>query len=129
VDNQHPPILPHLYPEPVTEWRQLIDAFNAAWNAHDLAAALDLCTDDIAFETTFPAPDGRRVEGRDAVAEEWRPVFAQTHAHFEFEEIFVAGDRIVQRWRYDWGDGHVRGVDVMAVRDGRIGDKLSYVKG
>jgi len=81
------------------------------------------------FETTFPAPDGRRVEGRHAVAREWEPVFAQTHARFEFEEIFGAADRIVQRWRYDWGDGHVRGVDVLALRDGRIGEKLSYVKG
>jgi uncharacterized protein (TIGR02246 family) len=107
----------------------LIEAFNAAWNTHDLDAALDLCTEDVVFETTFPAPDGRRVEGRDAVREQWRPVFADPHGRFDFEEIFTAGDRLVQRWRYDWGSGHVRGVDVMRVRDGRIAEKLSYVKG
>jgi hypothetical protein len=28
----------------------------------------------------------------------------------------------------DWG-GHVRGVDVMQLRDGRVAEKLSYVKG
>jgi hypothetical protein len=26
-------------------------------------------------------------------------------------------------------DGHVRGVDVLRVRDGRVAEKLAYVKG
>ena len=107
----------------------LIHAFNAAWNAHDLNAALDLCTEDLVFETTNPAPDGRRIAGRAAVREEWLPIFAETHGRFDFEEIFAAGDRVVQRWRYDWGSGHIRGVDVLTVRDGRIAEKVSYVKG
>ena len=38
------------------------------------------------------------------------------------------------RWRYMWGteasqQDHVRGVDVYRVRDGKIAEKLSYVKG
>src|SRR6266540_6610419 len=103
----------------------VLDSFNAAWNAHDLTAALDLCTADVVFESTDPAPDGRRFAGRDAVAEVWRPVFANPRGRFEFEEIFAAGDRLVQRWRYDWGGGHVRGVDVLRLRDGRIVEKLS----
>ena len=45
-----------------------------------------------------------------------------------------AGDRAVLRWRYGWaGDdgtpGHVRGVDVLRLRDGKVAEKLSYVKG
>ena len=32
-------------------------------------------------------------------------------------------------WRYDYGSGHVRGVDVFTVRDGLVAAKLSYVKG
>ena len=48
---------------------------------------------------------------------------------FDFEEIVAAADRVVQRWRYDWGSGHVRGVDLLHLRDGRIAEKLSYVKG
>lgn len=111
------------------EVTRLVDRFNAAWNAHDLSAAIGLCTDDVVFESTDPAPDGRRVEGAAAVREEWRPIFEQATGRFEGEEMFVAGDRVVQRWRYDWGSGHVRGVDVMTVRDGRIAAKLSYVKG
>jgi ketosteroid isomerase-like protein len=107
----------------------LIDAFNAAWNARDLAAALALCTPDIVFESTDPAPDGRRFEGAAAVGDCWRPVFETEGAHFDFEEIFVAGDRVVQRWRFGWDGGHVRGVDVITIRDGKVAEKLSYVKG
>ena len=109
--------------------RTLVDAFNAAWNAHDLSVAVELCTEDVVFETTGPAPDGRRVEGRAAVREVWRPIFDQLQGRFDFEEIVVAADRVVQRWRYDWGSGHVRGVDLLHLRDGRIAEKLSYVKG
>jgi hypothetical protein len=36
---------------------------------------------------------------------------------------------VVARWRYEWGDGHVRGVDVFRVRDGLVAEKLAYVKG
>lgn len=108
--------------------RSVIDAFNDAWNTHDLEAALDLCTADVVFESTDPAPDGVRHEGRDAVRATWEPIFAG-RGHFDFEEILAFDDRIVQRWRYDWGDGHVRGVDVITLRDGLICEKLSYVKG
>jgi ketosteroid isomerase-like protein len=107
----------------------LMDAFNAAWNAHDLAAAIELCAEDVVFETTFPAPDGRRVVGRAAVQEEWLPIFGDTDGQFDFEEIFAADDRVVQRWCYAWATGHVRGVDVITLRAGRIAEKLSYVKG
>ena len=112
----------------MTEVRELIDAFNAAWNAHDLPAALALCTPDVVFESTDPAPDGGRFEGLDAVRDVWRPVF-DAGGRFAFEEVTVLGDRVVQRWRFDWGTGHVRGIDLITVRDGRVAVKLSYVKG
>jgi len=50
-------------------------------------------------------------------------------ARFELEELFACGDRCTTRWRYSWGDGHIRGVDVFRVRDGKVAEKLSYVKG
>jgi ketosteroid isomerase-like protein len=112
-----------------TDAYALAEAFNAAWNAHDLDAALDLCVPDVVFETTNPAPDGRRCAGLDAVRGAWEPVFAEHRGYFDIEELFVAGDRIVQRWRYDWGSGHVRGVDLLTLRDGKVAEKLSYVKG
>lgn len=113
-----------------TDPRTVLDAFNAAWNAHDLAAAIDLCDDGIVFESTDPAPDGRRFVGKEAVRDAWSGVFAQENGRFEIEEVLPStGDRLVQRWRYDWGTGHVRGVDVMTLRAGLIVEKLSYVKG
>jgi ketosteroid isomerase-like protein len=108
---------------------ELIERFGNAWNDHDLDAALALCTDDIAFESTGPAPDGMRAEGQHDVREAWRPIFADEAARFTTEDLIVAGDRVVSTWRYDWADGHVRGVDVMRVRGGKVAEKLSYVKG
>ena len=59
----------------------------------------------------------------------WRPIFENPNSVFEAEETFAAGDRVVQLWRYSWGDGHVRGVDVFRVRGDKVAEKLSYVKG
>lgn len=110
---------------------EVLDRFTEAINAHDIEAVMALCTEDIVFESTDPAPDGRRHEGSDAVRAVWEAMLASTPAaHFAVEEQFTAGDgRAVVRWRYTWGDGHVRGVDVLRVRDGRIAETLSYVKG
>jgi ketosteroid isomerase-like protein len=108
---------------------KLLDAFGAAWNDHDLDAALALTTDDIVFESTSPSPDGERSEGRDAVRAAWAPIFADTNARFETEDLVIAGDRAFSRWTYRWDGGHVRGVDVFAFRDGLVAEKFSYVKG
>jgi SnoaL-like domain len=60
----------------------------------------------------------------------WAEFFASSGAAtFETEEQIVCGDRVIVRWRYVWGEGHVRGVDVFRVRDGLVAEKLSYVKG
>lgn len=107
----------------------LIDRFNAAWNDHDLDAALSMVTDDCVFESTAPFPDGSRAEGKAEVGAAWRPIFDDAASHFDTEEAFVAGDRFVQRWRYSWDGGHIRGVDVFRIRDGKVAEKLSYVKG
>jgi ketosteroid isomerase-like protein len=110
---------------------QLLDRFTDAMNRHDIDAVMALCTEDIVFESTDPAPDGVRHEGREAVRSAWGQMVASTPAaRFAVEEQFACGDgRAVVRWRYDWGDGHVRGVDVLRVRDGRIAETLAYVKG
>jgi len=109
--------------------RALVDEFNAAWGDHDLDAALALVTDDCLFDATGPAPDGTAHRGKDAVRAAWAPIFADAAASFTTEDAFVADDRWVQTWRYDFAGGHIRGVDVIEVRDGKISAKLSYVKG
>ena len=107
----------------------VVERFGAAWGGHDLDACLALVTDDCVFDATGPAPDGTRCEGKDAIRTAWQPIFDDTASNFEAEETFAAGDRVVQRWRYSWSDGHIRGVDVFRVRDGLVAEKFSYVKG
>ena len=92
-------------------------------------------TDDVIFENTYPSPDGERFEGQAPVRRFWEKLIEGTpSAHFDAEELFAVDDRVVVRWRYTWkGDdgieGHVRGVDLFRVRDGKVAEKLAYVKG
>jgi ketosteroid isomerase-like protein len=112
-----------------------VERFNEAFNRHDIDAVMNLMTGDCVFDTTAPAPDGERFEGRGAVRGAWEAFFSSSpNAVFETEEIFACGDRCVVRWRYTWDPadkekGHVRGVDVIRVRDSLVAEKLSYVKG
>ncbi len=107
-----------------------IDRFNEAFNRHDVDTVMALMTEDIVFENTSPPPDGERFEGQAAVRAFWELFFAGSpRARFEAEEVLAAGDRCVVSWRYSWGDGHIRGVDLFRVREGKVAEKLSYVKG
>jgi len=109
--------------------------FSAAFGSGDVDAIMALMTDDCVFEATGPAPDGVRHEGAAALRAVWDELFGQTQDPvFTEEEAFVAGDRGVLRWRFDWADGqgvpgHVRGVDVLRLRHGKVAEKHSYVKG
>jgi uncharacterized protein (TIGR03086 family) len=106
-----------------------VQRFNAAFGSKDVDAIMAAMTPDCVFEDTT-APDGTRHDGADAVRAAWTALFTGApNALFTAEELIAAGDRVVQRWRYEWGDGHVRGVDVFTVREGRVAEKLSYVKG
>lgn len=112
---------------------EAVERFNAAFNEHDVDATIALMTEDVVFESTSP-PDGERHEGATAVRLAWERLFAESPtAHFDAEEIIATGDRCVVRWLYSWQDGgmkhHVRGVDVLRVHDGKIAEKLAYVKG
>lgn len=106
--------------------------FNLAFGAHDLDAIDAAVSDDVYFVDTSP-PDGRRHEGRAAVRAAFAQLFeASPDASFTTESGFVAADRVVEHWLYQWGEGetdHVRGIDVFTTRDGLVTSKQSYVKG
>ena len=111
-----------------------IGRFGATFNRQDADALSALLTDDTVFENTSPAPDGGRIVGREAVASFWREWFTRNPgATFDAEEVIVSGDRATVRWIYrkmrDGQPWHVRGVDVFRVKDGKVAEKLSYVKG
>lgn len=112
-----------------------IQRFDAAFNRHDVEEVMAAMTHDCVFESTYPPPDGQRHEGYAAVRAAWEAFFqASPHATFEIEELFACDDRAVVRWQYHWIDatgtaGHVRGVDVIRVRNGKVAESLAYVKG
>lgn len=112
-----------------------IEAFNAAFNRKDLEELAALITDDCRFENTFPRPDGQAHSGKASVLASWASFFESSpSARFEVEEVVDAGDRCIVRWVYRWVDrggapGHVGGLDLFCVRDGKVAEKLSYVKG
>jgi ketosteroid isomerase-like protein len=111
--------------------RRFLDAFAR----HDVDGIMAAMTEDCVFENTYPPPDGERHVGRAAVRGFWERFFRDTpSAAFETEEMFAGGARCAVRWLYRWRNadgsaGHVRGVDLLRVRDGKVVEKLSYVKG
>lgn len=112
----------------------VIDLFNRAWNDRDIDGLMDLLTDDCVFENTSPGPDGERFVGKTAIRGVWTAVLQTPGMRFDTEEMVVCGDRVTARWRYGWTNtdgtaGHVRGIDLFTVRDGKVAEKLSYVKG
>ena len=112
-----------------------LQRFNDAFARHDVDAVMAAMTEDCVFENTYPPPDGERYAGQTAVRAFWEQFFVGSpHAIFEAEDTFAANDRAVVRWRYQWVEedgkrGHIRGVDVFRVQDGKVAEKLSYVKG
>ncbi len=128
------PAQPVVCLNPAVDASAVVRRFNEACNAHDVDAIMDLMTEDCVFENTRPAPDGTRFEGQAAVRGFWEQFFRNSpQARFDVGDMFAAGDRCLVCWTYYWvkesGPGHVRGVDVFRVRDGKVAEKLSYVKG
>jgi ketosteroid isomerase-like protein len=121
--------------ERTAETTAVIERFNDALNRHDVDAVMALMTEDCVFENTYPPPDGTRYEGQAAVRGFWEEMLrSSTDARFTTEELVATGDRATVRWRYDYTSvdglaGHIRGVDVFRVRDGKVAEKLAYVKG
>src|SRR6478735_6269893 len=112
-----------------SESSAIVAAFGAAWAAHDLDKALSMTTDDCVFESTGPAPDGIQHKGHDEIRQAWQAIFDNTESRFVVEDSFAVGDRVVERWTYSWNGGHIRGVDLFRVRDGKVSEKFAYVKG
>jgi ketosteroid isomerase-like protein len=112
-----------------------VTALNDALNRHDLDAVMAAMTDDCVFDNTYPSPDGTRYEGQAAVRAFWEAMLRSSpDAHFTAEEAFAVGDRAAVRWVYRYTDEqgvahHIRGADVLRVRDGKVAEKLAYVKG
>ncbi|MDQ2587868.1 nuclear transport factor 2 family protein [Saccharothrix yanglingensis] len=111
---------------------QVLNQFNAAFQKHDPSLLEGLLAEDCVLENSGPAPDGSRHEGLAACREFWSAIAADANANFEPEEVWASGDRGIIRWKLTWGPGpkdHVRGVNLMRLRDGLIVEGMGYVKG
>jgi hypothetical protein len=105
--------------------------FNDAFLRHQPEILDDLVGDECVMEGIQPAPEGTRVEGREACLAFWHALASDPNNVFTVEDVTVAGDRAVIRWRYHYGEGQesaTRGVNLMQVRDSRIVEALGYAK-
>ncbi len=113
----------------------LIRLFNDALNRGDVAGMMAMMTEDCIYDNTYPAPDGTRYRGQADVRAFWEDFFrGAREPRIEIEDLFAAGDRCAMSWTYHWKDAdgrahHVRGADLYRLRDGKVAEKLSYVKG
>ena len=114
---------------------RVVLAFQEAFNRHDVSGMMQLMSDDAVFENYSPAPDGTVYSGKEAITQFWQDFTRESpNAQLKVEEIFSLGERCIMRWKYSWENtggekGHLRGVDIIRVRNGAIQEMLSYVKG
>ncbi len=111
---------------------EVIRRFNDVFQRHEPSALTELVAANCVIENTQPAPNGSRHVGRDACVALWREIATTPGTHFDLEDVFVAGEQAVIRWRFCWGQGEnssVRGVNLMRVSGGRIVEAMGYVKG
>lgn len=114
------------------ETREIIQRFNDVFLHHNPDALTELVAENCVIEAIRPAPNGLLHVGREACLAIWQDLAAEASTQFELEEAFIAGDRAVVRWRYQWGDNDrrsIRGVNLMRVRQGAIIEAMGYVKG
>jgi hypothetical protein len=111
---------------------EIIQRFNEVFLRHDPSALDQLVAEDCVIENTQPAPNGAREVGREACIARWSQIATAPGTHFDLEDVIVAGDRAIIRWRYWWGEGEsssVRGVNLVRLQHGQIVEAMGYVKG
>jgi ketosteroid isomerase-like protein len=116
-----------------TATAEVIRRFNEAFHRHDAAALTSLVAAECVAENSQPAPNGSRHVGREACLALWQGIATTPGTQFEVEDIFIAGEQAIVRWRVRWGEGDsnssLRGVNLTRVRDNLIVESLGYVKG
>jgi ketosteroid isomerase-like protein len=114
---------------------KVVGELEEALNRRDVDAFMALMTEDCVFENTSPPPDGERYEGRRAIRTYVEDFFHATPSiDFQTEDLFASGIRCVVRWVFHWSNtvgenGHIRGVDVFHIRNGKMAEDFAYVKG
>jgi ketosteroid isomerase-like protein len=111
------------------ETSRVVRQFITAFQERDPLLIPDLVGEGCVMEGMQPAPNGARVVGYRENVAVWQAMIADTSGQFENEDLAVAGDRAIQRWRYHFADGtSLRGVTLFRVEGGRIVEALAYGK-
>jgi steroid delta-isomerase-like uncharacterized protein len=121
-----------------------IDRYNAAWNAHDVEAIVEMHTEDSVFENHTT---GDVNEGREAIERSIRGIFTVfPDLSFETRRRYVRDDLVVQEWTArgthlgkmsraglivepTGRSVEYRGMDVIPIQDGLVARKDVYSDG
>jgi steroid delta-isomerase-like uncharacterized protein len=123
------------------ELQELIDRYNAAWNAHDVEAIVSMHTDDSVFENHVT---GDVKVGREEIGRAIAGIFAVfPDLSFETRRAYVRKDLVVQEWtargthqgpmtrsgievQPTGRKVEYKGMDVIPIRDGLVARKDVY---
>jgi ketosteroid isomerase-like protein len=104
--------------------RELIERYNAAWNAQDLDAIHALHHPEIVFHNHTA---DERAEGADLVREHIESIFRNNPTlRFTTRSLYVGDGFAVCEWTASTGDKEWDGVDVFPLADGSILRKDVY---
>ena len=104
--------------------RELIERYNAAWNAQDLDAIHAEHHHDIVFHNHTA---DERADGADAVREHIAQIFRNNPTlRFSTRSLQVGDDFAVCEWTASVGSKEWDGVDVFPLKDGKIARKDVY---
>jgi hypothetical protein len=116
--------------EQTKETTRIMEQFNNAFQRHDSKLLDGLIAENCVMES-IQGPDGVRYEGAAACYDFWSALASDPNTYFELEEVNACGNRATIKWRYHWGENKlhaVRGVNLMAVKNGQIVEALGYAK-
>ena len=104
--------------------RELIERYNAAWNAQDLDTIHELHDPDVVFHNHTA---DERAEGVAAVREHIAGIFRNNPTlRFTARSLYAGDDFAVCEWTASTDSKEWDGVDVFPLRDGKIARKDVY---
>ncbi len=106
---------------------EYIDAFNK----REKERLIKIIDKDCIFQLFGPPPDGETIMGEEEIKKYIENEFTR-ESIIEVEDIIGFGNKCIVLLIWKWPDrqkNHLRGIDLIKEKDGKIVEKFSYVKG